>query len=117
MTHGEAVALSVAGLVLCVALVIVYVVVGRKRWSLVREGWCQSITYHDWVWYAGTCQYTGDDLYTDETDTDIHFEDGLERIGCKFVRYNGPLPARVRLEANWLGAYRIVAVDEIEKAA
>lgn len=117
MTHGETVALSIAVVSLCIALVTAYIIIGRKRWSLVREGWCERISYHDWVQFAGVCPYTYDDLYRDETDTDFHFKEGKYTVGCTVVKHDVALPSRIRLEANWLGSYRVVAVDAIEKAA
>lgn len=113
MTSGEAAVIIVAS----IALVIAFIVVGRTRWSLVREGWCEGISYHSWSRFAGVCPYTYDDTYTDETDTDLHFKEGTFKLGCTLVKHDVALPARIRLEMNWLGSYRVVAVNESEKAA
>ncbi len=113
MTRPEAIVLTIG----LVGIVVAYVLVGRKRWGLVREGWCEDISYRDWTRFSGVCPYTYDDLYTDETDTDFHFKDGKFTLGSKVVKHDIVLPAHIRLEANWLGSYRVVAVLEVEKAA
>ncbi|MFA5854643.1 MAG: hypothetical protein WC866_06250 [Patescibacteria group bacterium] len=107
-------------IVVCVVLVvllIVYFFIGRRRWGLVKEGMCTHILRRDYVCFAAVCPYTYDDLYSDETDTDFHFEDGTFTVACKAVHYDGPLPAHIRLEVNWLGSYRVVPTTQKEKAA
>lgn len=105
---------TTAAFVLCTVL---YVFIGRARWSLVKEGRCLRITRHGWVRTVGVCPHTYDELHRDELDTDFHFDDGTFVVGCRDVGYDGPLPARIRLEVNWLGAYRVVPIAQETKVA
>lgn len=101
-------ALAIGAFALVLTGIAACIVIGRNRWSLVKEGKCLSISHRDWTRFTGVCPYTYDDLYCDETDTHIRFEDGQETLGCQELHYGGALPARLRLEVNWFGKHRLV---------